>query len=178
MSQEKLHMMFIDNDKEYIFFGQNLLLMYRRLKYYHFFVRYRRESRFFEFLRRILLIPQLSFVNRLKHIDLNFAYGQNWCSLTLPAIREIVDKMVVLRPKFKYTTSADEVYKQMILGNNKKFKIHNKCVSYTSFTPGCASPKTLTMKDYDNMISSGCLFARKFNINVDKNVIDKLFSIY
>ena len=175
-SQDELHKMFYNDDREYISFGKDVHLMYKRLKYYHFFVRCRRKWRIAELLRRILLVPQVLFVNRLRKFNLKFAYGQNWCSLTLPAVREIIGKMVELRPKLKYTTSADEVYKQMIIGSNDRFKIYNKPVSYACFSHGCASPKTLTMVDYDNIMSSGCLFARKFDVNVDVNVINKLIS--
>ena len=175
-SQDELHKMFLNDDREYISFGKDVHLMYRRLKYYHFFVRYRRKWRVVELFRRILLVPQVLFVNRLRKFNLKFAYGQNWCSLTLPAVRVIIGKMVELRPKLKYTTSADEVYKQMIIGSNDIFKIYNKPVSYACFSHGCASPKTLTMADYDNIMSSGCLFARKFDVNVDVNVINKLIS--
>ena len=177
-SQDELHKMFYNDDREYLSFGKDVHLMYRRLKYYHFFVRYRRKWRVVELFRRILLVPQVLFVNRLRKFNLKFAYGQNWCSLTLPAVREIIGKMVELRPKLKYTTSADEVYKQMIIGSNDKFKIYNKPVSYACFSHGCASPKTLTMADYDNIMSSGCLFARKFDVNVDVNVINKLISTF
>lgn len=177
-SQNELHKMFLNEDREYLSFGKDVHLMYRRLRYYHFLVRYRRKWYVTELLRRIILVPQILFINRLRNIDLKFAYGQNWCSLTLPAVKAIIDKMVELRPKLKYTTSADEVYKQMILGSDNKFKILNKSISYTCFSHGCASPKTLTMADYDNIMSSGCLFARKFDINIDIKVINQLISTY
>lgn len=35
-SQDELHKMFYNDDREYISFGKDVHLMYRRLKYYHF----------------------------------------------------------------------------------------------------------------------------------------------
>lgn len=175
-SQDELHRMFLHDDREYLSFGKNVPAIYRRLKYYHFFVKYRRKWRIAELLRHILLVPQFLCINRLRNTNLKFAWGQNWCSLTLPAVREIVEKIVELRPKLKFTISADEVYKQMIIGSNDKFKIYNKPVSFACFSRGCGSPKTLTMSDYDAIISSGCLFARKLDVNVDIHVINKLIA--
>lgn len=38
------------------------------------------------------------------------------------------------------------------------------------------SPNTLTLADYDKMKESGYLMARKFDTNVDKNIIEKLMT--
>ena len=50
------------------------------------------------------------------------------------------------------------------------------CMRYVVFSPDNPSPKTLTMDDYENVIQSGCLFARKFDINADKDVINKIIN--
>lgn len=128
-----------------------------------------------EYIRKILLLPQLLWINRLRNAPLKFAYGWNWCSLTVETIKEIVMTYEKFRSVFLYSTSADELYKQMILYTSGKFKISPKGpLRYILFTKGNPSPKVLTMTDYDNMMESGCLFARKFDERVDNKVITKI----
>lgn len=145
----------------------------KRLKYYHMFVKYRRNRPMVDFARRLLLLPQLPFVNRLRKAPLAYAYGSEWCSLTYAAVKEIVEKYPKFRYMFKYTTCPDEHYKQMILSANPKFLFAKEgCMRYVVFSPDNPSPKTLTMDDYGNIMKSGCLFARKFDVNVDRNIIN------
>lgn len=44
------------------------------------------------------------------------------------------------------------------------------------FSAHLPSPKTLTIEDYDRIVDSGCLFARKFDINKDRAVVDKILT--
>lgn len=176
VSQDYIHQFFDKREDEFIDIRQPKQFE-KRLKYYHFLVRYRRNRPLVDFIRRLLLLPQILFVNRLKNASLHYAYGANWCSLTFSAIKEIVAKYPKYRYVFKYTTSPDEHYKQMILSANPKFTFAKEgCMRYVVFSPDNPSPKTLTMDDYENVIQSGCLFARKFDINVDKDVINKIIN--
>ena len=167
-NQDEIHAFFMEHkDEEFI----NVIApkaYIKRLKYYHFFVRYRRNRPLVDFARRILLIPQLFFVNRLRKSPLKYAYGSEWCSLSLEAIREIVDKFSLCRNMFRYTTCCDEHYKQMILISNAKFKISDKGnLRFIVFGKGSPSPKTLRVADADTLKNSKCLFARKFDMNID-----------
>ena len=73
---------------------------------------------------------------------------------------------------FKYTTCPDEHYKQMILQANPEFTLAKEgCMRYVVFSPDNPSPKTLTMEDYDHVMKSGCLFARKFDVNIDREIV-------
>ena len=173
-SQNEIHAFFCNRDEEFInvSFPDPFI---KRIKYYHFFVRYRRNNLLVEFLRRILLVPQFLFINRLKKAFLKFAYGANWCSLTYDAVSQIYDDFVKYRYIFEYTTSSDGLYKQMILYSNPAFKIASEgALRYVDFSEKKPSPKILRMEDFDKIMGSGCLFARKFDENVDKEVIDKI----
>ena len=136
----------------------------KRIKYYHFFVRGRRNSTFKDLMRMLLLIPQLLFVDRLKNVPIKYAYGSEWCSLTLKAVKEIVAKYGQYRHMFEKTTGSDELYKQMILvASDVPYKFAKEGnLRYVRFDHGKASPRIISMKEYDDIIHSGCLFARKF----------------
>ena len=173
-SSDQMHDFFDGRNEEFID-ARHPKQFEKRLRYYHAFVRYRRNRPIVDFARRILLLPQIPFVNRLKNARLPYAYGANWCDLTFMAINEIVNKYPKFRYIFKFTTSPDEHYKQMILSANPKFTFAKEgCMRYVVFTPDNPSPKTLAMADYGNIMKSGCLFARKFDLNVDKAVIEKI----
>lgn len=173
-SQDEIHDFFEGRHEEFVDIQQNDDAV-RRLKYYHYFVRWRKIYPWLDVVRKTFLLVQMPFVNRLRNCPLPFAYGANWCSLTGNAVVEIVNKYKELRSFFKYTTSSDESYKQMILLGNGNFEIAKEgFLRFVKFGEGEASPKILTMDYYENMMDSGCLFARKFDIRIDNNVVNKV----
>ena len=173
-SQDAIHDFFKNRKEEFMDVRQPKSFV-KRLKYYHFFVKYRRNNPWVDFTRRLLLLPQIPFVNRLRNAPLQYAYGSEWCSLTYSAVKEIVEKYPAYRYMFKFTTCPDEHYKQMILSANPKFKFAKEgCMRYVVFSPDNPSPKTLTMEDYENVMKSECLFARKFDMKVDGEILKQI----
>lgn len=177
-SQNYIHDFFRRKNEEYLVVHTSNDFSIR-IKYYHFFVRLRRKHKVFDVLRRILLLMQLPFVNRLKNCPLPYAWGTNWCSLTMKAVKYLCDHKDICRSIFRYSTSSDELYKQMLLNSNPEFTFSSSKegnLRYVDFSEHQPSPKTLTMKDYDKIMSSDCLFARKFDINKDRQVVEKILA--
>lgn len=177
-NQDYIHDFFKDKKEEFLVVRTTSDFSIR-IKYYHFFVRYRRKCKLFNLMRRILIVAQLPFVNRLKKCPLPYAWGTNWCSLTLKAVKCICDNEAMCRSIFRYSTSSDELYKQMILNSQSVFEFSSGeegNLRYVDFSAHLPSPKTLTMEDYDRIMDSGCLFARKFDINKDRAVVDKILT--
>ncbi len=176
--QEEIHE-FFDKRKEEFMDVRHPKIFEKRLRYYHLFVKYRRNRPLVDFMRRLLLIPQIPFVDRLKKAPLKYAYGSEWCSLTYAAVKEIVEKYPTCRYMFKYSTCPDEHYKQMILQANPKFSFAKEgCMRYVVFSSDNPSPKTLTMADYNHVMKSGCLFARKFDIKVDLEILSRIYNSF
>ena len=172
VSQDEIHRLFLNNYKEYIDVV-DARQFEKRLKYYHFFVKYRRNHPLIDFARRVLLLVQLPFVNRRKKSQLKYAYGSEWCSLTYKAVKTIVEKYAEVRHEFLYTTCSDEHYKQMILLSAGNFEFAKEgCLRYVDFSEHKPSPRTLTVDDFDAIMSSHCLFARKFDERLDSDVIN------
>ena len=72
---------------------------------------------------------------------------------------------------------SDELYKQMLLNSSPEFSFSSSeegNLRYVDFSERNPSPKILTIADYDKIMSSGCLFARKFDIHKDKRVVEKI----
>ena len=174
-SQDYIHDFFKGRKEEFISISSPARFA-RRIKYYHFFVRSRRKSKVVEGLRKLLIAIQIPFVNRLKSCPLPFAFGSNWCSLTMKAVCYLCDNVDKYRKYFTYSTSCDELYKQMILSSNPSFIFSSpleKDLRYVKFNHQ-PSPKILTIEDYDALLHSNRLFARKFDLNVDKAIVYKI----
>lgn len=177
-SQDEIHNFFLNKKEEFLVVKHDLKFV-RRLKFYHFFVRDIRTSLIANIFRRVLLVPQVFLINRLKTCPLRFAYGSEWCSLTFDAVKYLCDSAPKYRRIFRFSTCCDELYKQMILSSNPRFIYSDEKegnLRYVDFSARLPSPKTLTMADYDKIINSGCLFARKFDINKDRTIVDKILT--
>jgi len=79
---------------------------------------------------------------------------------------------------FKYTANLDEVFFQTILVNNKKNEIINDCLWFTLRKKWSASPKFLSINDLEAIKKSNKLFARKFDITKDKEIVDRIDTLY
>lgn len=115
--------------------------------------------------------------------------GETWCIIDMYALDYIVN-FIKKHPEYltfhKYTYVADEIFLPMIIGNTKDQRLLNSIQnSENRFTiwdkPGSAHPKILCKHDLPAIIQSDDLFARKFETNVDEdvlNLIDDLIIFY
>lgn len=158
---------------EYLGFitGYNKNRYVRRLRYWNILVSKVRTSRICAYTRKAFLALQMVIgINRLKHCPLTFEVGANWMSIKIESLKYIVKEYPKYEKYFKHGISAEECYKQMILKTCLTANIVNDCKRYVVFEHLQPSPKTLTMDMYDDIMSSGAFFARKFDDEVDKEV--------
>ncbi len=101
-----------------------------------------------------------------------------WFTITLDAVRYIVDclgKNPRLVRFFKFTWGVDEIIFQTILYNSPlKTTMVNENLRYIDWSEGKSSPKTLTMVDKETLGNCGKFFARKFNAEVDEEILNYL----
>ena len=104
-----------------------------------------------------------------------------WFTASREAITYIVEyvkKEPWVTKFFKYSWAADELFFQTILFNSPlKDKIVNDNLVYIDWSGGGASPKVLTMADAPILNASDKLFARKFNPDTDRAILDYIDSI-
>lgn len=75
----------------------------------------------------------------------------------------------------KFCWGTDEfVIPTILLNSPFKDKIVNDNLRYIDFSEGKANPKILDLDDVSKMIDSDMLFARKFDINVNEEVLDRI----
>lgn len=137
--------------------------------------------------RVITKTEKLLGYKRGKRENIHFYGGPVWFSVTENAAIYIVNHGDWAKKRFRKTICCDEIYAQTIIGNSDFInKIYNsdsgdsygECLRYARFNG--LSPFTLNIKDYDILVKSDCLFARKFGTNglEEKDIVDKIFNLY
>jgi len=122
-------------------------------------------------------------LNRLKKTDVVFQKGGVWFSITHEFALYVLDQIPVFRPYFKNTFCADEIWLQTIMNQSPFMERRafmgfgdelSATMRYVDWSGGGASPRTLTIDDYDTLIGSGMLFARKFDEAADAEIIRRI----
>ena len=104
--------------------------------------------------------------------------GPQWMTLTTAAILHILE-FVSENPRysryFKWVHAPDEFFFQTILYNSPfRAKMRNQIFHHIDWSEGKKNPKTFTIEDRERLVTSGQLFARKFDMSVDLQILDLL----
>jgi hypothetical protein len=76
---------------------------------------------------------------------------------------------------FKHVKMPDEIFVPTVLLNSPlRDTVVGQELHYIDWSHGGAHPKTLGSEDYDRIVESGKLFARKFDVRSDAKVLDML----
>jgi hypothetical protein len=122
-------------------------------------------------------------VNRIRRAPVVFQKGGVWFSITHDLARYIASEMPRYRGYYKHSSCADEIWLQTLVANSPFMQRRAfmgwddemlATMRYVDWTGGGASPRTLTSADYDMLLASGMLFARKFDEALDSSVIEKI----
>ncbi len=151
-----------------------------RVKYYHFFRKKRNTIN--KILAWIALkIEKFLGVNRLKNTDIKVYKGSNWFSITGELAEYIVDNQKEYEKMFKYSFCCDEIFIQTIV-QNSSFKnnlfmpVSNDdyyaCARFIDWKRG--NPYVFRKEDFDMIKSSPCMFARKFDLYTDNEIVDMI----
>jgi len=109
--------------------------------------------------------------------------GSQWFSVTGEFAKYLISQKSFVFKQFKHTYIPDEFFVQTVIINSsfadnlhsKKFDDdHEACLRYIDWTRG--HPYTFKSEDYDELMNSGCLFARKFSIVQDDKIVRKITS--
>lgn len=107
--------------------------------------------------------------------------GANWFSITDAFARYVLSSWNYYKKLFYFTQNSDELFLQTILMNSKFseniYKADNSCESnsrYVDWSRG--NPYTFTIDDYELLMDTECMFARKFDTKIDGKLVDKVYS--
>ncbi len=135
---------------------------------------------YFSFKGRYLIQDILNKVlPRRKLPVFNKLYGapsSGWWLMSDKCVRYIISTMereVRLRKFAKFTWGSDEYLFQTILLNSiHSNSIINDNLLYSDWSDGNANPKVLAKSDFVKLKNSKKLFARKFDENIDLNILN------
>lgn len=195
-NQDYIHKFFEDNKgKEFIGFN-NFDKERKKISYFYFLqevaprskkgnslkVRYNNFLHvFFRVIDRLLILFQrIVNMNRLKNFNGIVCRGANWVSITNNLVADLISDKDEILSMYKYTAYPDEIFIQTYAYNSKyRDKIYNLkdeysgCLRYIDWTRGW--PYTFRHDDFNEIINSDKLFARKFNSKVDSKIIDEIY---
>ncbi|WP_167761918.1 beta-1,6-N-acetylglucosaminyltransferase [Barnesiella sp. WM24] len=154
-----------------------------KTNYYHFFIdKYRYPIRYVRGLLNIYRDAMVSLQKRIglkRRWNMKLYKGCNWVSITPEFARYLVDKEHSILKMFRWVPCADEIYKQTLMMESPyKHTVYSRILDFagmtrkTDWTRGC--PYTWHEYDFQELITSDALFARKFSSNIDKKIIDKI----
>lgn len=156
-----------------------------RLEHYHFYL----GNTFYSYpfnpsggrKQQILNKLMRLFFSRKRPLpkEMRFYGGANWVTLSRQAVEDIfgyLEKNPDYQKLFKYSRSADEIFFQTILqALEKPLPIKNQLIHYCDWSlPEGPWPAIITKEYLGRLKVSPMLFARKFDVDVDREVLDQI----
>lgn len=184
-NQDDIHHFFEQNEgKEFVSFDREMVQPYakERIQYYYFFQNIYGRNRKNPFLVFLFLIDKVLIrlqkamkVNRIKNENVELQKGANWFSITHSFAEYVLEKENWIKKVFQFSRSGDEIFLQTILINSdfrsKLYQNGLKDACLRKIDWGRGKPYIWRAKDYCELVNSNLLFARKFDENIDNEII-------
>ncbi len=161
--------------------------IYNRIRLYSVFQNYVGRGtcgikRFFWEVQLILKNLQTKIgIDRCKDLPFRLGKGSQWFSVTHSLAEYSVSYYEsVLKRAFSYSYGTDELLIQTTMLNTLHFLEQQyeggnmRLIDWNRSTDGC-SPHTFTIEDYDLLVNSDMLWARKVSERVDGRIIDMIY---
>lgn len=187
-SQNEIHDFFESNaNREFLGFSDDVFDCDRITKYHLFSQNMRVKAnepllRLARKMRNIFLTLQcrLGYTRNVTALG-EVKFGTQWASLTHSFVAKLVEQESFFLKMYKYTNCSDEIYKQTFAFNSRfKDSIYcfedelNGCQRFMDWNRG--RPYTFREEDFELLMNTEMLFARKFEDAVDKEIILKIFN--
>lgn len=190
-SNNEIHEFFYINDGlEFIHFctEEEVINVRNRVAQYHFMRWCRTRSKCVNYIankiNKVLKIAQnkLNFKRKWDE-NIKLQYGANWFSITHELAKYIISKEDWINKYFRYTSCGDELFLQTIVYNSKfrdrlyKKEMNNDyiaCMRYIDWKRG--EPYVFRKEDFQELINSNRIFARKFSSKIDNEIIINIFN--
>lgn len=120
-------------------------------------------------------------IDRCKNFPLRLGKGSQWFSVTHSfAVHALRMYDETLYAAFRFSKGCDELLMQTAILNFPEFLPHlspdgnMRLIDWHRSADGC-SPYTFTAEDFELMMQSGKLWARKVSLDVDSQIIDLIY---
>lgn len=186
-SSDEIHKFFeLNSGKEFVHFSRQEDFnsgIYNRFNKYHFLQEHCKSNNLINQCERVLLkIQSILGVNRNKDNDIRFGFGSNWFSITHELADYVVSNEQMIYKLYKNSVCCDEIFLQTLVLNsdfkNRLFYVNDdgdyySCVRFIDWKRG--NPYVFKKEDYNDLINSKCMFARKFDLSLDKDIVELIF---
>ena len=118
-----------------------------------------------------------SIIKRLKPANVQYYFGSQWWCLNDAMVKWIynfLENYPEYIKLFKHSLCPDECFFQTLVMNSPFANTTKPYLHYIKWEKGKSSFKTLTTIDYEELKKAEKLIARKFDINVDAEIIERL----
>lgn len=100
--------------------------------------------------------------------------GSNWFSITNEMAKYMLESEKIIKKYFYHSICADEVFLQTIAYNSRlKDMIINNDLRYIDWNRG--GPYTFEQNDFEELLASTDLFARKFSCSKSNELVKKIY---
>lgn len=151
-----------------------------RLRYYYPLQEMIGRKRNFssKLLRRIqwlfLGLQRIFKINRIRAKEDKYYKGSQWVSITGEFAKYLSQMESHIKKCFRHTLIPDEIFMQSVaMASPFKDRLYTDGVHYIDWTRG--EPYTFREEDFDLLMSSGKMFARKFDWNTDHRIIEHIY---
>jgi len=176
-SQDYIHEFFnLNEGKEFVDFTAEW--DNSRVKYIHLFNENGRAPTVISKCKRIIskiFIKVQKIIDYDRIQDYEFYKGSNWFSITNDLAMLVVSKEKEIEKRYKNTILCDEVFLQTIIYHSH-FK-HNLFPDYSirAIDWERGGPYIYRKEDFIDLINSDKVFARKFDENIDNEIVDMIY---
>ncbi len=155
-----------------------------RVKYYYNFLNYKnyRNCKFLKGVNLMLMyLQKLIGINRLRNENIKIYNGWDWCSLPNDFASYLLENEKKIYKIFRKTLCPIELVYHSMAYNSEKFR--NKIRDVNNFQNSSmrlidwkrGKPYTFRKEDFDEIIKSKCFFARKFDENIDFEIVNMIY---
>ena len=186
MKQEEIHKKLEGDTKEYIEVIADKIINPERVRYFHFIKnkgdlksKLIRDRKFSEFQRKCGIC---------RNRNLEIRKGSQWFSITDDLARYILSKKRWTRRKFRFSVASDELFVQTIIWgtafaqrlekdpNGSLVSINKREIDWPRGNG--MNPYVYRMEDLELLKNSNAFFARKFDANIDMDIINEIYRLY
>ena len=126
-----------------------------------------------------LLLKIISKIFKRPVNDNEYYGGSQWFSCSNNCAKSIIEYLSKNKRflyRFYWTNCADEIFFHTLVMKFKDLSFADTGIFYIDWDSGPEYPKVFKINDYDNIINQNKLFARKFDENIDNEIINKIYN--